>query len=124
MQAENTSEQSAPCATSCTEPLTFWQSAMGVVFDEHGQEIGRFTNPDHAILAAAAPEMLLALISARQCFQRQLDMLVESSTNPETGLCDDLEAQLSIQSDQDQIDQLDELIVAAGGTIPTNEDAI
>jgi hypothetical protein len=124
MQAENTSEQSAPCATSRTEPLTFWQSTMGVVFDEHGQEIGRFTKPDHAILAAAAPEMLLALIQARQCFQRQLDMLVESSTNPETGLCDDLEAQLSIQSDQDQIDQLDELIVAAGGTIPTNEEAL
>jgi hypothetical protein len=51
-------------------------------------------------------------------------MLVESSTNPETGLCDDLETQLSIQSDQDQIDQLDELIVAAGGTIPTNEEAL
>ena len=124
MQAENAIEFADPCGPSSISPATFWQSTMGVVFDEHGQEIGSFTNPDHAILASAAPEMLQALIQARQCFQRQLDMLVESSTNPETGLCDDLEAQLSIQSDQDQIDQLDELIVAAGGTIPTNEEAL
>jgi hypothetical protein len=124
MQAENAIEFADTCGPSSISSATFWQSTMGVVFDEHGQEIGRFTNPDHAILAAAAPEMLLALISARQCFQRQLDELIQSSTNPETGLCDDLETQLSIQSDQDQIDQLDELIVAAGGTIPTNEEAL
>jgi hypothetical protein len=108
-------------ATRADEAPTMWQAAMGVVFDDQGQELGRFTCPAHAILAAAAPELLAKLTECRLALQSQLELLVQSCTNPKTGLADSMEDQLSIQSDQDFIDGIDELIVAAGGTIVRTE---
>ena len=68
-----------------------------------------------ARLIAAAPSMLAELRSLRTLFKEQLDNFVESVTHPVTGLIHDTDDRLSVEADQDRLNQIDAVIKLATG---------
>jgi len=72
----------------------------------------------NAHLIAAAPSMLAELHKARAALKEHLDELIESHTNPDTGLITDDADMLAIESDQDLINGIDRVIAQAEGHAP------
>ena len=69
----------------------------------------------NARLIAAAPELLAALRMARESIGDSLQSLIETETNPVTGMVDHEGAILVIESEQDLINQIDAAIAKATG---------
>ncbi|MEN9923936.1 MAG: hypothetical protein RL268_62 [Pseudomonadota bacterium] len=67
--------------------------------------------------ARAAAEMARVLRPARIRLAESLRSMVEVETSPDSGLVDDLEALLLIESEQDLLDQIDEALGRSGEAI-------
>jgi hypothetical protein len=88
----------------------------GELIASNGKEVASFINePDapDARLIAAAPDLLVELHKARATLNDRLDDLIESHTNPVTGLITDDADLLAIESDQDLINSIDAAIAKA-----------
>ena len=68
----------------------------------------------NARLIAAAPDLLRLLRMARTQLDSNLQELTDCHTNPVTGLVDDAEVLLVIESEQDLINQIDDCISRTG----------
>ena len=70
----------------------------------------------NARLIAAAPDLLTELRKARAALKERLDELIESHTNPETGLITDNADLLFIESEQDLINSIEAAIAKTTGS--------
>lgn len=66
-------------------------------------------------LICAAPDLLAELRKARAALQESLDQLIQSHTDPATGLITDDAGLLAIESNQDLINSIDATIAKATG---------
>ena len=71
-----------------------------------------------AHLIAAAPCLLSELHKARAALKEQLEILIQSHSDPVTGLITDAADLLTIESDQDLINGIDRVIAQAEGHAP------
>ena len=69
----------------------------------------------NARLMTAAPSMLTELHKARAALKEQLEVHIQSCTNRVSGLVENDEDRLSIESDQDMLDGIDRVIDQAEG---------
>lgn len=68
-----------------------------------------------AHLIAAAPDLLAELRKARAALKEQLEILIQSHSDPKTGLITDDADLRAIESDQDLINGIDRVIDQAEG---------
>ena len=90
-----------------------------VTLDEHdfggNEDEGRQTALANARLIAAAPDLLSELRKARAALKEQLEILIQSHSDPKTGLITDDADLRAIESDQHLINGIDRVIDQAEG---------
>jgi hypothetical protein len=82
------------------------------VQDDNGGALAQNAN---ARLIAAAPDLLAELRKARAALKEQLEILIQSHSDPKTGLITDDADLRAIESDQDLINGIDRVIDKAEG---------
>jgi hypothetical protein len=99
-------------------PETAIQAMNGGATVAVALDFGR-NNPDmrkaNACLIAAAPCLLAELRKARAALNEQLEILIQSHSDPKTGLITDDADLRAIESDQDLINGIDRVIDQAEG---------
>lgn len=91
-----------------------WQAVGDVVYDATGTKLATFERTVDAQLFYTAPELLAKLIECRAYVHDGIQIHIQTCSHPQTGIITDPENLLSIESDQDFLAQIDEVIDAAG----------
>ena len=107
---------------SAEQPWVTDENHHAIVIDHLGMRVAQACghNPieraARGLLIAAAPSMLNELRKARAALKEHLETLIQTCSDPKTGLIPDSADLLFIESEQDLINGIDRVIAQAEGS--------